>query len=405
MRTTGWHDTAGGEGRTILEQVGEYLNEKGRRPGAAAAENGPLGATGSEWEEVEEIEHEEERQDKGDQLAGSGSHFLDFSLLDDANEVSEKERLRQRAAVFSPVMSPMLQMYGSVSNTPLLTADKAHASQNTPNLQGSATGNTLQGQGMSPLSSPALAAGAATAPAAFSLPEAAAGLVTRKSAASSTRPAKKTPHSTPYIGATPGKVVKQSPLVDAKKSNGTSVSSGSSSKYKNHSWDDMFCLPTSSMGVGGHSSLGSTPDDSLRAPLEGSDDLHDVRKPASGMPRFILPSNNPQRQLPPPPSDSVIHASQSPVIKPNYAARPVGFARARSGRSLSGGEPHTGDEFIKKEVHKVAEQGRRNRLNSALADLNDLLPPELKESAQVPSKATTVELACKYIRQLTGQQK
>ncbi|AAS51797.3 ADL123Cp [Eremothecium gossypii ATCC 10895] len=395
MRTTGWNDTAGGEGRTILEQVGEYLSEQGRRPG---------GSTAGEWDEAEQTEHERERRDKGDQMAGPGSHFLDFSLLDEGNEVGDKERLRQRAAVFSPVMSPMLHIYGSVSNTPLLTADKAHASQNTPHLQGAGAGSALQGQGMSPLSSPALGAGAATAPAAFSLPEAAAGIVSRKCAAGSARPAKKTPHSTPYLGATPGKVVKQSPLVDAKKSNGSTVSSGSSSKYKNHTWDDMFCLPTSSMGIGGHSSLGSTPDDSLRAPLDGSDDLHDARKPAPGLPRFILPSNNPQRQLPPPPSDSVIHASQSPVIKPNYAGKPPGFVSARSVRTLSGGDANTGDEFIKKEVHKVAEQGRRNRLNNALAELNDLLPPELKESAQVPSKATTVELACKYIRQLTGQQ-
>ena len=50
----------------------------------------------------------------------------------------------------------------------------------------------------------------------------------------------------------------------------------------------------------------------------------------------------------------------------------------------------------------MAEQGRRNRLNTALGDLNSLLPPELKESIPIPSKATTVELACEYIRRLVA---
>ena len=60
------------------------------------------------------------------------------------------------------------------------------------------------------------------------------------------------------------------------------------------------------------------------------------------------------------------------------------------------------DEVVKKQkqVHKVAEQGRRNRLNNALKDLDSLIPKELKDSAAIPSKATTVELAAKYIRML-----
>lgn len=63
-----------------------------------------------------------------------------------------------------------------------------------------------------------------------------------------------------------------------------------------------------------------------------------------------------------------------------------------------------GDEVVKKEVHKVAEQGRRNRLNNALTELHALIPQDLKETVLIPSKATTVELACQYIKILTGQQ-
>ncbi|EDO15404.1 hypothetical protein Kpol_1063p15 [Vanderwaltozyma polyspora DSM 70294] len=58
------------------------------------------------------------------------------------------------------------------------------------------------------------------------------------------------------------------------------------------------------------------------------------------------------------------------------------------------------EDIIKKNVHKVAEQGRRNRLNNALNDLKLLIPKELRDTVEIPSKATTVELACKYIRQL-----
>ncbi|CAL9734052.1 hypothetical protein MOSE0_D03532 [Monosporozyma servazzii] len=54
----------------------------------------------------------------------------------------------------------------------------------------------------------------------------------------------------------------------------------------------------------------------------------------------------------------------------------------------------------KKEIHKVAEQERRNRLNNALTELALLIPPELKKTVTIPSKATTAELACLYIRQL-----
>ncbi|GAV54175.1 hypothetical protein ZYGR_0AK06770 [Zygosaccharomyces rouxii] len=74
-----------------------------------------------------------------------------------------------------------------------------------------------------------------------------------------------------------------------------------------------------------------------------------------------------------------------------------------SGNAPGAGSPGEEDEYSKREVHKVAEQGRRNRLNLALAELNSLLPSEIKDSVSIPSKATTVELACTYIKQLLEQ--
>ncbi|KAJ0345770.1 hypothetical protein COL154_005631 [Colletotrichum chrysophilum] len=69
----------------------------------------------------------------------------------------------------------------------------------------------------------------------------------------------------------------------------------------------------------------------------------------------------------------------------------------------------------KRTSHKIAEQGRRNRINSALQEIATLLPQPLKESGESDnadkkekdkaggapnSKASTVELAIEYIKQL-----
>jgi len=60
----------------------------------------------------------------------------------------------------------------------------------------------------------------------------------------------------------------------------------------------------------------------------------------------------------------------------------------------------------KRTSHKIAEQGRRNRINNALAEMASLLPtPSAGNGESVPgkeqtSKASTVELAIEYIRQL-----
>ncbi|SCV01146.1 LANO_0F10374g1_1 [Lachancea nothofagi CBS 11611] len=77
-------------------------------------------------------------------------------------------------------------------------------------------------------------------------------------------------------------------------------------------------------------------------------------------------------------------------------------ASATADNTESGQGEEYGDKN-KKDVHKAAEQGRRNRLNNALAELHGLIPLELRESILIPSKATTVELACDYIRDLLAR--
>lgn len=57
----------------------------------------------------------------------------------------------------------------------------------------------------------------------------------------------------------------------------------------------------------------------------------------------------------------------------------------------------------KKASHKLAEQGRRNRMNQAVYELSKLIPPNYHEQVLIPSKATTVELAASYIRDLLDE--
>ncbi|KAK6361211.1 hypothetical protein TWF730_004954 [Orbilia blumenaviensis] len=61
----------------------------------------------------------------------------------------------------------------------------------------------------------------------------------------------------------------------------------------------------------------------------------------------------------------------------------------------------------KRTSHKIAEQGRRNRINNALAEIASLLPRksqdknnDIASNAQPGSKASTVELAIEYIKEL-----
>lgn len=54
----------------------------------------------------------------------------------------------------------------------------------------------------------------------------------------------------------------------------------------------------------------------------------------------------------------------------------------------------------KKASHKLAEQGRRNRMNQAVYELAKLIPSLYHDQVSIPSKATTVELAASYIKDL-----
>lgn len=101
-----------------------------------------------------------------------------------------------------------------------------------------------------------------------------------------------------------------------------------------------------------------------------------------------------------------MNISVSPAMKPRKGSKVLSENGSSTNltKVKSRSESKSGKkDDSKKEVHKVAEQERRNRLNSALNDLSGLIPDELKETISIPSKATTAELACLYIRSLQEQ--
>lgn len=115
-------------------------------------------------------------------------------------------------------------------------------------------------------------------------------------------------------------------------------------------------------------------------------------------PKVILPSNNTRRVSPATTktssSEGVVVASESPVIAPHGLSNSRSLSKRRSSGALVDDD--------KRESHKHAEQARRNRLAVALHELSSLIPAEWKQQnvSAAPSKATTVEAACRYIRHL-----
>lgn len=111
-----------------------------------------------------------------------------------------------------------------------------------------------------------------------------------------------------------------------------------------------------------------------------------------------------------------------------YLASKSNYQNILEGTHLPGvSYPETLAENLssKRTSHKIAEQGRRNRINMALKEIETLLPNSIlaanrkdrsgsadQESqekapaaAQSASKASTVEMAAIYIKQLEGELK
>ncbi|KAL6450229.1 PHO4 Phosphate system positive regulatory protein PHO4 [Candida maltosa Xu316] len=90
------------------------------------------------------------------------------------------------------------------------------------------------------------------------------------------------------------------------------------------------------------------------------------------------------------------------------SSRKSSFSKAKSSASSSeNSSPKLNKKpekpATKKASHKLAEQGRRNRMNQAVQELGRLIPQSYHDEVAIPSKATTVELASKYINSLLNE--
>lgn len=147
----------------------------------------------------------------------------------------------------------------------------------------------------------------------------------------------------------------------------------------NNSDEGLFQLPDSSVGSSGHTTPLSA-NIGYNTTLPNGNIGNEIKMMKGKNKNNTSNSNNSND------NDTIKQDNNSPIV-PEKRAR----SRSRVGRVK---------DDSKKEIHKVAEQERRNRLNNALTELGSLIPEELKKTVSIPSKATTAELACVYIRQL-----
>jgi hypothetical protein len=187
---------------------------------------------------------------------------------------------------------------------------------------------------------------------------------------------RKTPGSTPIVGPTiPGRIAKQSPIIKARRS--TSYTAALSQHQKQqpkidtkHEFQDVS-LPDSA------TSVMAPPKQRTRSASKGA-------TPAT--PATLMNFNK----------------GQSPVILPSTDSRRSSTSTLKQTQRASS-EDDDLDPHSKKQSHKLAEQGRRNRMNQAIVDLGALIPEELQATVTIPSKATTVELASQYIKSLANE--
>lgn len=109
---------------------------------------------------------------------------------------------------------------------------------------------------------------------------------------------------------------------------------------------------------------------------------------------YPLPNSLPNLDHAPTPHTSAVSNT------PQQSAIGTSILTRQNSRTSISGSAGGGD---KKMTHKLAEQGRRNRMNVALQDLDKLIPDDYKRDIIVPSKATTVEMGCAYIKQLQDE--
>ncbi|KAI5958588.1 PHO4 [Candida theae] len=187
---------------------------------------------------------------------------------------------------------------------------------------------------------------------------------------------RRTPHGTPILPASNKSYI--SPSVKAKSSTPTSNT------------DQLEKLPQSSLPEGKTES-----NDTDMLPPNGK--LREINEPP--LMGFTMGRLAGEGQL--------TKTKKQPRKKKNESRKSSVSKSSSSGDSSSASSSPKSNKkpeklAVKKASHKIAEQGRRNRMNVGIADLASLIPQSYHDEVSIPSKATTVELASRYIRKLLG---
>lgn len=282
--------------------------------------------------------------------------------------------------VFTPLVSPAVTPLESMINK----------NNNNQNVNGS---NNNGNNFFSPLTSPALEA---KSPMKFRKSSTSSPQDDNNNTTTKKKYKRKTPGNTPIVGPTiPGRIAKQSPIIKVKRTSSYATSIQQHHNNSHQEYNEMTPLPDPSVDSTQMAPPSSKPSSSgtpTSLPRRRSSIKRDsssttpTTTTATG--QIATPATLMNFKL-----DSQHHQPlTSPVILPsNDHPQPTQSRRPSE------------DSDTKKTSHKLAEQGRRNRMNQAIIELGELIPEELQQTVSIPSKATTVELATRYIRELQGE--
>lgn len=253
-------------------------------------------------------------------------------------------------AVFTPLVSPAV--------TPIESQVNLNNSQFNPPVQAS----------FEPLTSPALNAqkcGRRRSSSSLYGPK-------EGSQSSSKR---KTPHGTPVLQGSRNSKIRQAKVTLQFEGLPEASVEGSSGQHDVNFGRDkqssMEATPATLMGF----TMGILEQNKVQKGPENSDDRH-----KAGYQEKVLTRSSSSGE------GSPIFRVQNSNVSPNP--------------SLASPKSRSEKPATKKASHKLAEQGRRNRMNMAVKELSGLIPQSYHDKVAIPSKATTVELASEYIRDL-----
>lgn len=220
---------------------------------------------------------------------------------------------------------------------------------------------------------------------------------------------RRTPHGTPVLSATPSTSSSNGKLVSPSLK-GVNGGSYRSSPASNSGFEK---LPDSSMESKSNSSTPMLPPQTKKMGISSSNSSTN-NAPLMGFTMGRLAEHSQQEDEY---SDDIADDGEKDANqKSTSSSRPrrkASYSRQRSSSSSTETSPKLrsnsdtmkkGDlPVTKKASHKLAEQGRRNRMNTAVSELGSLVPQIYHNEVTIPSKATTVELASKFIRDLIDE--